>query len=599
MLDLKALLAVPSGLAADVADDGTALVRWNPTGTLQLYLARPGSAELEQLTDFPEPVQGQLVPGSGRILLEMDEGGNERAQLYLLDPAPGAPAEPLVVEPEFLHVSPRVSSDGAHVAYSCNRRNGRDLDVYVRSLETGEERCVSTGGGYCVPGGFSPDGGHVAFLRLTDRTGDNDLQIVDLADGTTFVVSPEEQDAFFGEPAWLPDGSGFFFATSSGRETAAIARFDLAAGAWKYVLESDWDLSCMSDRSGHVLLVEANEEGASRLSLYDPSTLQLRRELELPALGVVEAPVLSSNGRWLSYGFSSPRMTWDAWLADTSTGDARRLTGGEDAPELEELVEPSLHRYRSFDGESIPVFLFEPSGEGPAPLVLEIHGGPEAQRRPMWAPVVQYLVSRGFAVAQPNVRGSTGYGKRFEHLDDVRLRLDSVRDLVALQEWLRGQESFDADRTVLYGGSYGGYMVLAGLAFHPELWAAGIAVVPVSSFVTFLENTSEYRRAVREREYGSLERDRDFLVEASPLTHIDRVRAPLFLIHGANDPRVPLSEAEQIHRALSERGVPVELLVYPDEGHGLNKLKNRLDAYPKALDFLERVLNPVGADGGL
>ncbi len=592
MLKLEALLEVPAGLAADVGDDGTALVRWNPTGTLQLYLARPGSTELEQLTDFQEPVQGQLVPGSGRVLLELDEGGNERAQLYLLDPEARA-AEPFLVEPEFLHVSPRLSSDGAQVVYSCNRRNGRDLDVYVRSFGTGEERCVSTDGGYCIPAGFSPDGRCVAFLRLTDRTGDNDLHVVDLADGTNFVVSPEEEDAFFGEPAWLADGSGFFFATSSGRDTAAIARYDLAARAWEYVVESDWDLSCLSDRSGRVLLVEANEEGASRLTLYDPPTLRLRRELELPALGVVEAPVLSPNGRWLSYGFSSPRMNWEAWLADTDTGEARRLTRGGDALPLEELVEPSLHRYRSFDGESIPVFLFEPSSKSPAPLVLEIHGGPESQRRPMWAPVVQYLVSRGFAVAQPNVRGSTGYGKRFEHLDDVRLRLDSVRDLVALREWLCGQDSFDADRTVLYGGSYGGYMVLAGLAFHPELWAAGIAVVPVSSFVTFLENTSDYRRAAREREYGLLERDRDFLVEASPLTHIDRVTAPLFLIHGANDPRVPLSEAEQIYRALSERGVPVELLVYPDEGHGLSKLKNRLDAYPKALDFLERVLATV------
>ena len=222
--------------------------------------------------------------------------------------------------------------------------------------------------------------------------------------------------------------------------------------------------------------------------------------------------------------------------------------------------------------------------------MIEIHGGPESQRRPMWLPLVQYLVSSGFAVVQPNVRGSTGFGKRFEHLDDGRLRLDSVRDVVALHEWLVADSRFDAGRVALYGGSYGGYMVLAGLAFHPERWAAGIAVVPVSSFVTFLENTSDYRRRFREREYGSLEHDRDFLVEASPLTHVDRIRAPLFLIHGANDPRVPLGEAEQIHHALTDHGVRCELLVYEDEGHGLNKLANRLDAYPRAVAFLEDVL---------
>jgi dipeptidyl aminopeptidase/acylaminoacyl peptidase len=254
------------------------------------------------------------------------------------------------------------------------------------------------------------------------------------------------------------------------------------------------------------------------------------------------------------------------------------------------LVEPRVERYESFDGESIPVFLFEPRGVERPPVVIEIHGGPEAQRRLMWIPLVQYLVASGFAVAQPNVRGSTGYGKRFEHLDDVRLRLDSVRDLAALHDRLAADGRYDTARTVLYGGSYGGYMTLAGLAFHPERWAAGIAVVPVSNFVTFLENTSEWRRAFREREYGSLENDRDFLREASPTTHVDRMRAPLFLIHGANDPRVPLGEAEQIHRALSERGIRTELLVYEDEGHGLNKLRNRLDAYPRAVAFLEEVL---------
>ena len=202
----------------------------------------------------------------------------------------------------------------------------------------------------------------------------------------------------------------------------------------------------------------------------------------------------------------------------------------------------------------------------------------------------QYLVASGFAVAQPNVRGSTGYGKRFEHLDDVRLRLDSVRDLAALHAWLGAAGRHDVARAVLYGGSYGGYMTLAGLAFQPELWAAGIAVVPISSFVTFLEHTSEWRRAFREREYGSLEHDREFLVEASPITHVDAIRAPLILIHGANDPRVPLGEAEQIHAALRGRGIRSELLVYDDEGHGLAKLKNRLDAYPQAVDFLSEVL---------
>ncbi len=258
------------------------------------------------------------------------------------------------------------------------------------------------------------------------------------------------------------------------------------------------------------------------------------------------------------------------------------------------LVEPTLHRFESFDGESIPVFLFTPPGAGPFPVVVMVHGGPEAQWLPQWhvnyVPFAQYLVSRGYAVAVPNVRGSTGYGKRYEHLDDVRLRLNSVRDLESLHGWLAARPEIDASRAVLYGRSYGGYMVLAGLALQPELWAAGIESVGISSFVTFLENTSPYRRAVREREYGSLEHDRDFLVEASPITHVDAIRAPLFIQHGANDPRVPLGESEEIARVLQEKEIRCELVVYPDEGHSIAKLSNRIDSFTRAVAFLDEVL---------
>ena len=336
--------------------------------------------------------------------------------------------------------------------------------------------------------------------------------------------------------------------------------------------------------------MHANVDGYSRLDLHDPQTLTLVRRLGLPDEGVVDPVRLSDDGRRLAFGFSSPRSAWEAWHTDLGSGEAVALTRSPTRVDPDALTRPTLRRLSSFDGESVPYFLFEPATEPPWPVVVEVHGGPEAQRRPMWFPVVQYLVASGFAVAQPNVRGSTGYGKRYEHLDDGARRLDSVRDMTALQEELVRDPRVDGERIVLYGGSYGGYMVLAGLAFEPERWAAGIAVVAISSLVTFLRNTSDYRRAYREREYGSLEHDLDFLTAVSPLTHVERMQAPLLLIHGANDPRVPLSEAEQLHRVLLERGVRCELLVYADEGHGLQKLHNKLDAYPKAVAFLEDVL---------
>jgi dipeptidyl aminopeptidase/acylaminoacyl peptidase len=244
----------------------------------------------------------------------------------------------------------------------------------------------------------------------------------------------------------------------------------------------------------------------------------------------------------------------------------------------------------SFDGEQIPMFVFRPAGEeSRPPVVVLVHGGPEAQAMLSFNPVIQGLVLSGYGVVVPNVRGSTGYGKRYAALDDTTKRLDSVRDLEAVHRSLEGLD-FDPRRAVLWGGSYGGYMVLAGLAFQPELWAAGVDIVGISDLVTFLENTSDYRRAHREREYGSLRTDREFLAAASPLRRADAIVAPLFVIHGRNDPRVPVSEAEQLVANLRARSVPCVLAVYDDEGHGLARLPNRLDAYPRAVSFLDHVL---------
>jgi dipeptidyl aminopeptidase/acylaminoacyl peptidase len=267
--------------------------------------------------------------------------------------------------------------------------------------------------------------------------------------------------------------------------------------------------------SGDYVLVEANEDGYSRLELRDPRTLELREEAPLPR-----------DGRHVLLGYTSPLVPGDVWAYDTLERRVERLTESPAAVDPDELAEPELHRFESFDGERVPVFLYRPDGDEPAPVVVVIHGGPESQLWPGWSPLTQFFVSHGYVVAGPNVRGSTGHGKRYEHPDDVRVRLDSVRDLVALHGWLAGRRDVDGSRVVLYGGSYGGYMVLAGLAFFPDLWAAGIDVVGISSLVTFLENTALWRRAFREREYGSLERDREFLEQVSPISRVDDIRAP-------------------------------------------------------------------------
>src|SRR5919106_2224365 len=602
MPDLRELLEARTATPVGFAADGESVyVLSDLSGTFQLYRVATAGGQLEQLTDLADPVSAYPIPRRRELVVSVDADGNEREQLYLHSGQPSAELRPLVVEPDFLHREPHLSRDGTLLAYSCNRRNGTDLDVYVRALDTGGERLVFDRGGMCAAAGFSPDDRLLAVTRPTERSGDAELWLVDLDSGDAVCVTPHEGEAEYGPPQWLSNGS-FLCASNEARETVAIRRYDLESRTWTTVLESRWDLTCWIDPGGTVLLVEENADGYSRLELRDPQKLEFPRELPLPGRGVLgvayQEPRFSPDGRRLAYQFTSPVVPGDLWLAEVGTGATRRLTQSPHGLDEAELTEPELHRFASFDGESIPVFLYEPtSGDEPPAAVFLIHGGPEAQLRPVWSPLSQYFVSHGLAVAAPNIRGSTGYGKRYEHLDDVERRLDSVRDLAALHDALGEAGRIDRTRSVLHGGSYGGYMVLAGLAFQPERWAAGIEIVGISSLVTFLENTADWRRAVREREYGSLERDREFLHEVSPLTHVDRIAAPLFIIHGANDPRVPLSEAEQIHRELTARGIPSELLVFDDEGHGLQKLKNRLDAYPRAIAFLEQVLAGVTLGG--
>jgi dipeptidyl aminopeptidase/acylaminoacyl peptidase len=288
-----------------------------------------------------------------------------------------------------------------------------------------------------------------------------------------------------------------------------------------------------------------------------------------------------------------------AWVWDVAAGTAQPVSAGLAAPgaadpPAEAFTMPELVRYPTFDGRQIPAWYFRPSGQPGKrlPVVVYVHGGPEGQPQALFYPVLQFLAHRGYGVLAPNVRGSSGYGKAYLNLDNVEKRMDSVADLDAAVAWLHTRPEVDPARVAVYGGSYGGFMVLAAITHYPERWAAAVDFVGIANFVTFLEKTGPYRRALREAEYGSLARDRALLERISPIHSVHRIQAPLLVVHGANDPRVPLGEAEQIVAALRQRSVPVELLVYSDEGHGLVKLANKLDAYPKMADFLDRYLRP-------
>ncbi len=361
------------------------------------------------------------------------------------------------------------------------------------------------------------------------------------------------------------------------------------------MLETDWDSEAVLSSDGRSALIVHAENAITRLQLHDGANLAHVRDIPLPEAGtgfglpLIARPYLSSDGARALLTYTTTATPLHPLRIDVAGAATPAPLLPIDQVVKPELVTPELQKIASFDGEEITYFLYKPAVENP-PVVVVVHGGPEARFAPRYDPFIIRLVAEGIAVAAPNVRGSAGWGRRFVSLDDRRLRLNSVRDLTAVHASLADRE-VDASRVAVIGGSYGGYMTLAALAFYPNLWAAGIATVGISSLVTFLENTSPYRRRVREVEYGFLDTDRDFLIEASPMTHVDDIRAPLMLIHGANDPRVPVGEARQLYESLVARGIQSELLIYEDEGHGLAKRANRLDALPRMLAFLRKNLN--------
>jgi dipeptidyl aminopeptidase/acylaminoacyl peptidase len=616
-LDPLRLLDVRLFKAFDLDSDGRVLAGSDDSGSTQLIEIQPDGTSTP-LTALPGACTGRYLPRERTVIVSHDEGGNEQHQLSLLRlPTPGGRAagladlEPLVRDPACMHVLAAVQA--GQICYFVNRRNGVDFDPVIRQLADGSERELVLADAMFDEAAMSPDGRWLALTVASKiAAAAEHVVLVDLevppGEERMAEVTPADAAAMNGALAWSPDGSALYFSSNNGREFTAVARYDLAAASLTWLVTDDEaDLTGWLSPDGTSLLVERNDNGASRLALHDAATGGHVRDLPLPATGTVRQHSLPEP-RWardssaIALSLSAPEAPGDALLASLAgpgtlgrQPSVRRLTDSAAALGGEPPALPELHRVPTPNGEEVPCFVYRSTSADAGAnglagsAVLVVHGGPEAQAKRNFDTTVQALAAAGHTVLVPNVRGSVGYGKRWYSADDVRLRLNSVQDLAALHAYLPAL-GLDPSRAALWGGSYGGYMVLAGLSFQPELWAAGVDIVGIASLVTFLENTSAYRRVYREREYGTLARDREFLHSASPLTRIDDMRAPLFIIHGANDPRVPLSEAEQIHAALTSRGRECELLVYGDEGHGLAKRANRADAIPKAMAFLARHL---------
>lgn len=556
------------------------------TGVPQVWEVSAEGGWPDQLTFHEERVMGaRYSPADDALVFNMDVGGNERAQIFLLKSSAGEERD-LTREPDAIHYFGGFSPDGGRIAYTATRRNGTDFDVYVQDLD-GEPEMVWEVSGYHGVADWGPDGSYLIVARYRSNL-DNELYRLDLATGEATLLTPHEDEVLFSNINVTPDGSGAYLATDRDGDFSRLAHLDFSTLDLRYLTPDDWDVESVElSGDGRYLLASRNVEGYSDFMLFNGSGRRMP-DLELPG-GVLGDFEFSPDSRKLAYTMAGPDRNTDVWVVDLPDGEPRRLTRSSTAgiPRAT-FRRPRIVHYPSFDDREIPALFYEPEDSSRnAPVIVNVHGGPEGQSRPLFAPVTQYLLHRGYAVFSPNVRGSTGYGKNYTHLDDVELRMDSVRDLAHAAHWLRGAGH---ERVAVMGGSYGGFMVLAALTEYPELWSAGVDIVGIANMVTFLENTGSYRRALREPEYGSLEKNREFLQSISPIHKAEDITAPLMVIHGKNDPRVPVGEAEQIVERVKKNGGAVEYLLYEDEGHGLAKLKNRLDAYPKIAAFLDLYL---------
>jgi len=589
--DPRAYLSVRGqGGAAPSPDGDRVAYLESTTGLSQVWMVDRPLGWPRQVTRFESRAYSvRWTPAGDRLLVTGDVGGDERLDLLLLRPDGTGPIV-LARGAEGRNEPGGFTPDGASLVFASTRRHPAHHDLWITGLAPGEARPLHESDHMNFAGEVSPDGTRVLAARVFGSAR-QELAVVDLATGEWTRLLPDAPAAVFQEPCWAPDGRSVLAISDLGRDLRAVIRIPLDGGPPMPVVEADGDVDSLAVSRTGWMAWTVNDRGRSRLEarrLGDagPPRILLDggREGSGPVFAI-NAPVLVVG--WGSATRPAAILRFDLGRPDPIAEEVTRpdLAGLEPAS----LVEPVERRFPSFDGIEISGFLFRPRSPSGSCVVM-VHGGPEAQYRPGFDPLVQLLVARGHAVFAPNVRGSTGYGRKFASLDDGRKRMDSVRDLEAVHAHLVATGVAPADRIAIMGGSYGGFMVLAALTHQPRLWAAGVDIVGIAHLGTFLRNTGAYRQRHRAAEYGDPVADADFFEETAPLNRAKEIRAPLLVIQGKNDPRVPVSEAEQIVAAARANGVEVEYLLYEDEGHGLAKLKNRIEAYGRAADFLERVL---------
>ncbi len=606
--------------------DGSLLQRDWPDGIYQLYRTTPknpgpgasyeaGQVVRTQLTDFPDGVSSfSLSPDGKRCVVLYGRGGNENTQLALIDPmSPGiAPLTPVLENPK---AQARVNAwlrDGSGFFYSANDESPNDFYLYRYDLATGKARKILGEKGAWGVSGVTQDGSRVMLTQYFSASNTHIWEL-DLKSGkrTELTIAPKDGTASCDAVGYMPGDRAVIMTSDMNGGMQRLYLRDLRSGKVSEPVPSlskfELDGAGLND-DRDMLVAFANEDGYGVPYFF---TVPGFKPIQAPAMekGVVGGSEF--RGHTLVWSLSNARNAGEAYATTFTPGAApvtKQLTWTENAGvDLSRFRLPVLVHYTAFDGRSIPAFLYLPEGAEkgrPAPFIVYYHGGPESQNRPRFSSTMQYFIARGYGVLMPNPRGSTGYGREFQMLDNYKNRWDSVRDGVDAAEWLVKQGYAEPGKIATFGGSYGGFMSVACIVEDQQrvdagqrpgrLFGACVDIVGIVNMQTFLEKTSGYRRKLREVEYGPLE-DREFLASVSSIHKVDKMNVPFFIAHGFNDPRVPVEEALQLAIALKDRGQSPRLFIAPDEGHGFAKLDNRIYFYERTAQFLDETIGAGAA----
>jgi dipeptidyl aminopeptidase/acylaminoacyl peptidase len=583
-------------------DEKSILVYSNKSGIYNVYTIPVSGGDLKPLTRSTTDSTFSVgyFPNDSRILYTRDQGGNENNHLYVLGPDGKekdlTPGDKL--KAQFLGWS----QDGKAFYISTNERDARFFDIYKLDAASFDRKLLYQDTVGYQFGDISNDEKFIAFAK-PNTTSDSDIYLFNVAAKEMKNITPHQGEVASSPSSFDPDSRFLLYLTDEGSEFSYLARYELATGKKEPVEKANWDIAfSYFSHNGKYRVVAINEDARTKIKIYDRAT---DKTVALPAFpaGQITSVNISRSEKLMSFYFTGDNSPSNLYVYDFSTKQVRKLTDSLN-PEIDaaDLVASKVIRYKSFDGMQIPSILYKPqqaSAANKAPALLWIHGGPGGQTRTNYSGVIQYLVNHGYVILGVNNRGSSGYGKTFFTADDQKHGREPLWDCVEAKKYLASLGYVDTSKIGILGGSYGGYMVLAALAFKPEEFAVGVDLFGVSNWLRTLESIPPYWESFRKalyKELGDPKTDRENLKAISPLFHADKITKPLLVLQGANDPRVIKPESDEVVEAIKKKGGIVEYVVFDDEGHGFTKKANEIRGYKAILDFLDKHLR--GADAG-